>query len=180
MSALLNFSEERWRSDPAMRIEDAYKWLFHATQGGEHAITSADGPRRWLEREWKTLTAAAPDEPLIESLRPDGKLVRLHLRPYRTQGGTPEPLLSAFVASAQKFKPDKSAFRALWNELGAQLRSGSRNALTRAAWERLDYETADQKYPAIEHSENYLKARIPAYRVLTGDAAKRLVELRVA
>lgn len=102
-------------------MEDAYKWLFHATLGGEHAITSAEGPRRWMEREWKTLTAPHPGEKTIQSLRLDGKIVRINLRPYRAKGDSPEPLLMAFIAGAKAFKADKSEFRVVWQEGGRAL-----------------------------------------------------------
>ena len=174
MSKLFDFSVASWRNDPEIRIEDAYKWLFHATQGGEHAITSADGPRRWMNREWKTLTAPRPGEPLLTPLRPDGKLVRLNLRPYRARGGTAEPLLCAFIASAKKFTSDRAAFLTVWKELSERLKAGKIGALTRAEWERLDKEAKAQNYPAIEHSARYEKIRVPAYRVLTGEEAQRL------
>ena len=38
-----------------MRADDAYKWLFQATRGGEHAI-DREGALSWLQDEWKTLT----------------------------------------------------------------------------------------------------------------------------
>ena len=43
--ALLAFAETRWRAQPETRIEDAYKWLFHATLGGDHAVRDPRVPR---------------------------------------------------------------------------------------------------------------------------------------
>ena len=48
---LLDHAFEQWRSTPEMRVEDAYKWLFHATLGGEHAVQDVGGPRNWMDRE---------------------------------------------------------------------------------------------------------------------------------
>jgi hypothetical protein len=174
MTDLLRFSLAQWRLESEMRIEDAYKWCYHATQGGEHAITSPDGPRRWLEREWSTLSAPMTGETLILPLRPDGKIVRLNLRPYRSKGGSPELLLNAFVSSAKSFRSDKTAFLLVWNELGAELEKGNLGKIERTGWERLDKETARSRYPAIDHSTGFASVRIPAYRVLTGSIAKRL------
>ncbi len=173
-STLLDFSVGAWRKDPETRIEDAYKWLFHATQGGDHAIRSLDGPRAWMDREWDTLAKPNPGEPLWVPLRPDGKLGRLNLRPYRTAGGDRDKLLDAFVASAKSFRPDRDRFTKEWTELGKRLTSRPLGKLTRAEWERLDTEAKPRGYPAWDHSEAFERSRKPAYRVLTDQEFKRL------
>jgi hypothetical protein len=174
---LLAFARDRWRGDVDLRIEDAYKWLFHATQGGEHAITDPEGPRAWLEREWATLGKPLPGDRLVEPLRPDAAVVRLHLRPFRAQGGKPDELLTAFVVSARAFRADRTGFAAVWRALGDALKAEPLNkALTRADWERLERETASEGYPAIHHSAHYEAVRKPAYRVLTAEQAKRLAK----
>jgi hypothetical protein len=174
---LLEFALTCWQTQPDLRIEDAYKWLFHATQGGEHAITSEDGPRTWLDEEWETLTAPKPDELLIEPLRPDGAIVRLHLRPYKAQGGNQEALLQAFIASAQSFKAERDVFVAVWRELYAQLLQGPISAIHRQDWERLDAMAQAEHYSAIHHSQHYERMQQPAYRVLMRIHADRLQAL---
>jgi len=37
-SALIDFALPKWKADKNVRIEDAYKWTFQATRGGEHAV----------------------------------------------------------------------------------------------------------------------------------------------
>ena len=170
---LLTFAKARWRADAdALGVEDAYKWLFHAARGGEHAVTDASGPQAWLDREWETLGKPRPGERLIDPLRPDGAIVRLNLRPYRAAGGGKDALLAAFVASAREFRADPAAFAAAWRALGAALPP----YLARAEWERLDREASGGGYPAVHHSPAYQRARRPAYRVLTGARADRLRE----
>lgn len=164
-SSLIDFAWRVWSQDPEVRIEDAYKHLFHATRGGEHAIQSAEGPRAWLDREWATLEAPRKGEPLWEPLRPDGAIGRLHLRPYRAAGGSLKHLLDAFVASAQRFQSDKADFVRAWREFGERLREREIGRLTRKEWERLDKQMGPG-YPAIHHSPEYEAARKPAYRVL--------------
>ncbi|MDX1933143.1 MAG: hypothetical protein SFU56_11100 [Capsulimonadales bacterium] len=171
---LLTFGLNAWKSEPAMRIEDAYKWLFHAVRGGEHAVTDPDGPRRWLDREWLTLDGPFPNEPLVVALRPDRAIVRLNLRPYRARGGGRERLLQAFVRSAHGFRGEAATFATVWRELGRTLERGDRGALTAAEWRRCDRETAPDHYPALHHSEHYEKIRKPAYRVLTATEAATL------
>jgi hypothetical protein len=166
---------DQWRSDSAIGIQDAYKWIYQATQGGEHAAPSPELAASWLREEWTTLAMDAREDPLVEPLG-DSRVVRVNLRPYRAAGGSPEALAAAFVRSAASFRPDREAFRRTWLELGDALRRGPFGQLTRAAWERLDSETRPKGYPAVHHSASFVASRRPAYRVLTSEEASRLVE----
>lgn len=167
-AALLDHAQAMWRRQPATRIEDAYKWLFHATQGGDHAVRDDSGPRQWMDREWATLGNPLPDEPLVVPLDPQGRLIRVNLRPYRAMGGDKEMLLALFVASAQEFRPERRTFRAEWRSLGKRLQKHEIGGLTYPEWVRLDRATRAEGYPAIEHSETYLRKAKPAYRVILG------------
>ncbi len=164
------------RAEPELRIEDAYKWLFHATRGGEHAVANEFAVRKWLENEWATLGPPQPGEPLWTPLTPDGRIGRLNLRPYRARGGAPEPLLAAFVEGAQSFDASPARFRAAWRALGRELKKQPVGHLTWAAWQRLDREMRAYDYPASHHSPEYERARQPAYRVLTGAEVRRLLD----
>ena len=166
-ATLLSHAKRQWKAEPSMRVDDAYKWLFHATQGGDHAVGDDDtGPRRWLVREWARLAVPSPGEPEVVPLDPHGRFVRINLRPYRARGGDPEMLLAVFVASARRFRPDKQDFARAWNELGRQLKRGPVAKLTFREWRRLDRETKPVGYPAIHHSGAYEAAARPAYRVV--------------
>lgn len=166
------------RAEPDLRIEDAYKWLVHATRGGEHAIASEFAARKWLDGEWATLGPPQPDEPLWVPLVADGRIGRLNLRPYRAQGGAPEPLLAAFLASAESFDAAPARFRAAWKAIGRALKMNPQGHLTHAEWRRLDRAMRSQGYPAIHHSPEYEQARRPAYRVLTQEQVRRLFDSR--
>lgn len=164
---LLDYSIEQWRSRPQMRAEDAYKWLFHATMGGEHAISDESGPRAWMDGEWKTLTAPLPEEAEIEELTPDGSVIRVNMRPFRARGGDKSILLKAFIDSAHEFKADKTGFTSAWGALGIRLSKAPIMKISRADWTRVDTEMKAHGYPAIDHSEVYEKTYRPAYRVVT-------------
>jgi hypothetical protein len=163
-------------ADPELRIADAYKWLFHAARGGEHAIQNEFAVRQWLDREWETLGPPQPGEPLWLPLAADGGVGRLNLRPYRAQGGAPEPLLAAFLAGAQSFDADPARFRAAWRALGRALKSRPQGHLTYFEWKRLDREMRAKDYPAVHHSPEYEQARQPAYRVLPVAEARKLMD----
>lgn len=164
------------REDPEIRIEEAYKWLFHATRGGEHAIVNETAVRKWLDQEWATLEPPQPDEPLWTPLVAEGRIGRLNLRPYRARGGTPDALHQAFVAGAESFDASPARFRAAWKALGHALAKNPQGHLTRSEWKRLDALARPDGYPARHHSAEYTVSRHPAYRVLPAADAQRLMD----
>ena len=172
------FFLEQARDDSELRIEDAYKWLVHATRGGEHAVADGFAVRKWLENEWATLSPPQPGEPPWVPLTADGRIGRLNLRPYRAQGGDPAALLAAFLAGADAFDASPAQFRRAWNALGRELKNQPVGHLTAEKWRRLDREMRAQGYPALHHSPEYEQARQPAYRVLPADEARKLMGRR--
>lgn len=175
--SLVEFAAGRWQNDPDARIEDAYKWLYQATRGGEHAVPDKHSARQWLQREWQSLGEPLPNEKIWEPLRPDGKIGRLNLRPFRAKGGKQEDLLAAFLESAKSFKGTHSEFQTAWADLGTQLKKQSIGKITWNEWKRLDGEMRAKNYPAVHHSREYNEARSPAYRVLTNSASEKLLRL---
>jgi hypothetical protein len=173
--ALVDFALARWRADPAVRIEDAYKWIYQVTRGGEHAIPDEKMARDWLEQEWATIGEPRADEPLWQPLCPDGAIGRLNLRPFRARGGKIQDLLAAFVVSSRNFRNDESNFRGAWNEFGRHLKRHPRGKLIWRDWKALDRKMRAAGYPAIHHSKTYDEARRPAYRVITGEEARKLI-----
>lgn len=152
-----------------MRIEDAYKWLYHATLGADHAVDVYEGARAWMRREWAGLGPAEKNEPLMVALDSRRRWLRINLRPYRASGGDPDFLSALFFSSAQGPRVSIGRFREEWERLGEYLRRRPIGRIDRAAWERLDRRTAPKGYPPIHHSRAYSEARSPAYRVIRGD-----------
>jgi len=164
---LLRSATRQWRLDKYLQIDDAYKWIYQATRGGEHAVTSRESARQWLEGEWQGLTSANNDESIWVPLCSGGEIGRLNLRPFKAKGGKAEDLLDAFLASSREYKGGRTDFLDAWLELGRGLKKGSIGKLDHKSWTKLDTEMKAKDYPAIHHSETYEKARHPAYRVLT-------------
>lgn len=173
-STLLDFALPKWKADKNLRIEDAYKWTYQATRGGEHAVPDVESARSWLDDEWKTLNKPTDNESLWEPLCPGAEIGRLNLRPFKSQGRNEADLLDAFLASSREYKTEQSSFVDAWLELGKRLKKKRAGKLDYKSWTKLDTEMKAKNYPAIHHSETYEKANHPAYRILTSAEMKKL------
>lgn len=174
-TALLDFAIPKWKTDNSTRIEDAYKYLYQATRGGEHAAPSKEVAKNWLDNEWQNLGVALKNEATWEHLCPDGSIGRLNLRPFKDSGGNTDDLLDAFLQSAREYETEPSGFTDVWFELGKRLKKHGFDRITHKEWKRLDGEMKKKKYPAIHHSDVYKKAKRPAYRILTLEQGQRLI-----
>ncbi len=155
-SAILSDHHARY---PAMQIEDLYKLLHQGVMGSEHAVSDPAAARAWLERELGEM-GAGPPEPLTEPISPDGRLLRVHLRPYVAQGGDAEALLAAFIRTANESHGDPRLLVRRW-----RLASGLR-FFPRAEMERFFQSMQAQGFPAVHHSDTYSRLYRPAYRVV--------------
>ena len=170
------FCLQQARAESEWRIDDAAKWIVHATRGGEHAIQNEFAARQWLQTEWASLGPPQPNEPLWIPLTPDGRIGRLNLRPFKAQGGDLDALHAAFLAGARSFDADPARFRRTWRSFGRLLAAAPQGHLTRAEWKRLDRDWRANGYPAIHHSPEYTVACQPAYRVLPLAQARLLLD----
>lgn len=177
-SALIDFALPIWKADKNVRIEDAYKWTYQATRGGEHAIPDKESARKWMTSEWQTLTPAVKSEPVWEPLCPGGEIGRLNMRPYRDAGGKADDLLEAFLESSRVYRSDGENFISAWRELGKRLKARSAGSLNYKAWAALDATSSAKNYPAMHHSKVYDAAKHPAYRILTEAEMKKLLPPR--
>ena len=139
----------------AMQAQDAYKLVHQAACGPAHAVTDPEAARAWLEKEVQGLHDPYP-EPAIDTISPDGALVRVHLAPYLAAGGSIERLLAAFITTSREFPQDLSLLQA-YLDTALQLFPGLESLLETLT---------PQGYPAVHHSEAYRAAYKPAYRVV--------------
>lgn len=145
-------------------IEDLYKLLHQAYLGPGHAIPSREEAAAYLHDEWASLSGPLDGEPLLEVLAEGAPFVRLHMRPYRAQGGTEDSLLVAFLRSAAT-PVDSISFRRAWGLARARIEGGEIH-LSLAAYDAADAELRPLGFPAIHHSPAYQRRFQPAYRVI--------------
>jgi hypothetical protein len=150
----------RYRSShPAAGVQDLYKLAHQGILGSEHAVRDTARVRGWLTRELGEVRSGARRGAgygaAVEPLPPDGRFVRVHLRPYAARGGDPERLLTAFVATANRARGDTAAFACAERALAGVEGFGAYVAARRR-----------EGFPAVHHSEGYEGAYGPAYRVV--------------
>jgi len=156
---------------PLLTGQDAYKLLYQGVLGTEHLAADPEDFAERLRAEFAAVPPAAPsaalragDEPLYEPVRPDGRLLRVNLRPFKAAGGDVEQLLDACLTAAAARWGAPEELRAAWAAVAGACVAGRWPRLgdvgTFSAW--LDA----RDYPAVHHSPLYREAYQPAYRLI--------------
>jgi len=162
--------------DPA----DLYKLLHQGVMGPAHAALSASAALARLDDEWRTMAATADPPaaawPLLEPIRPDSLLARVHLRPLgalaasgpdgdEARRATWRALAEAFVRTAAVWQGDAGRLRDLW----------ARALADRALWPAaadssrcaaFTAEVAAAGWPAVHHGASFARTWAPHYRVV--------------
>lgn len=162
---------------PKAQAADLYKLAHQGIMGSEHAVGDTASVRAYLAREVAQLTSGATTrtDPVTESvtesvsepLPPDGRFVRVHLRPFLERRGSTDSLLRAFIATANGAKGDTARFACAERALKA---SPSLAVAAEAA--ALIASKRRDGFPAIHHSTPFERAYGPAYRVVEASRRK--------
>lgn len=163
-TALARILGREYARHPRMEAQDVYKLLFQAAMGSRHAGLDSAMAAQWLGRESDSLPQGPP-EPVLDTISPDGRMVRVNLRPYLAAGGSRDALLGAFVTTARVFAGSAARLRLDLAE-AERLAGAGALPLPRAALHRYFKRMAERGYPAVEHSAAYEAAYHPAYRVV--------------
>ncbi len=149
---------------PQFEVQDVYKLIHQGVMASEHAIADPEQARAWLEREAGGLGSGLPD-PVIDPISQDGRIARVHLRPYLAAGGDLEALLEAFICTANEQRGTKTELKRRWS-LAEQMAEAGELELGAAAFRKFFSEMEQNGFPAVHHSEAYTRAYKPAYRVV--------------
>jgi len=149
---------------PRMKVQDLYKLIHQAAMGSEHAISSVDAARSWLEREVMEL-GEGPEEPVEDVISPDGQIVRINLRPYLGSGGALPALLDAFIQTANEYRGTAQKLR-LYGSYAQRMAEEGELPFERAELASFFDRMEAEGFPAVHHSSAYDEAYHPAYRVI--------------
>ncbi len=145
--------------------EDLYKFLHQAVYGPGHAIQNQESAALWLEREIEGLGPPVEGEVPCEALGGEPPLVRINLRPFVSNGGDSVLLVDAFVASANTDRGSSRRMTTVLSLAASYVLCAGRGELA-PELKTLSAELAEKDYPVIHHSEPYVEAYEPSYRVI--------------
>lgn len=163
MRRVLDWHFERY---PLMRAQDVYKLVHQGVFGPGHIIKSEEKARQVLEQEFSEVRSRCCMQAVesVEPLSPSGDLIRVNLETLREVDTAVELVLKVLVESAAAVRADPGTMsKRLQQALewcGDHL-PGQADDLRQLA----DTAEADG-FPALHHSEVYLTAYRPAYRVV--------------
>jgi hypothetical protein len=158
---------------PRLQLLDVYKLLHQAALGNSHAVSNPEEVMRRLESELQDMQG--PPEPLWEPISPDGRLVRVHLRPYEAAKLDIRPLAEAVVQTAASY-PSAPEKLAKFCACTADLASEGILPFKRDDVVTFFDEIAENGYPAVHHSKEYREAYKPSYRVVSLELLPRAVQ----
>lgn len=165
---------------PESETADLYKLAHQAAFGPAHAAPDLARARSWLMAEIGAIRSEAepgsgrthsetrlPAPPLFEPLLPDSSIGRVNLRPFLAAGGDPEVLLSAFLRAVEVHAERSETFDRYWSCFVALARE---RAIAVTEEDLAAYRRAREAegLPAVHHSDAYVDAYRPAYRLVRG------------
>ena len=162
---LLHIIQDQLRRHPGFRIGDLYKMLHQICYGGEHLLKNRAKARKALQEEWNNTEKIPKGEPLIEIIDPRSEVMRINLRIFKKIGGTPHRLFDVFIRSAEQAKPDRERLILYWGYIMDMMRAGD-IPFSKALLEDFWIDKGKEGFPAIRHSESYIDANRPSYRVV--------------
>ena len=148
---------------PLALPRDIYKLLYQGIFGVGHIIS---------DHAWEVLVEEAGridlddhmDDPLFESVSPDGLMVRVNLRQFINRGGDLETLFRVMMESA-KVQGEQGVFLDYWGRF-KELVNEDKLGFSMSDIKCLDEEIERDGVRPMHHTEAYREAYYPAYRVV--------------
>ncbi len=156
-------------------INDLYKLIHQAAMGSEHALTDESRVRELLIHELTNLVSGS-DEFLIDPISPDGRITRIHLRPFLAHRLEREFLLQAFIRTAAIVHPSPE----LLIEFGMIAIELTKDGLLPFSEGQLIEYLAGMHhsgFPAVHHSARYKQLYQPAYRIVARELLPKEIVL---
>jgi hypothetical protein len=165
---LIAMIEEHLSRRPGMEARDIYKLLYQSVRGPEHMITSPTAFTEQLAAEWESLDLAGSDL-LWEAVRTYGSLLRLNLRPFKSQGGDLEKLVTACLETARRLWGTQTELQQAWEGFTSTCRDRSWPGVAVNDVKSFTSWLETNSYPAVHHSERYRSLYRPTYRLVAAE-----------
>jgi len=166
--AVVSAHAERY---PLMTAADVYKLLHQGVFGSEHAAPDETSARAWLQDELAALgDGTGLREMAVEPIAPGNAVVRMHLRPFIVAGGDVDVLLEAFMGTVRAVRGSVAELRCA-AEVVPEV---DPVRWPPNEWRAFVEELIEGGLPAVHHSEAFMAAYAPAYRVVAGPLVPEL------
>jgi hypothetical protein len=164
---MLSILNEHARRYPQWEVDDLYKLIHQAAMGSEHGMRDETRLRDGLLQELAQL-GPGPGEPLVDPISPDGRIVRVHLRPFTILQSPLEPLLQAFIRTSREVSPS-TGHLVEYAAVAILLAGEGMLPFSRGLVAGFMADMRAQNFPAVHHSVRYRQLYQPAYRVVLRD-----------
>ena len=154
---------------PSMEPQDMYKLCYQVTYGAEHLIQDTESAWKYLQMEYEQVKAGQK-WPVLEWLSLD--VARVNLASYKALGLPLRPLFDVFVQGASQFSGNKETLE-IYIGLVAEMARKGEICFDEQAWVAF---CRERQPGPVHHSQNYKQKEQPAYRVISGQSAKRFEE----
>lgn len=149
--------QAHYENFPQMAIGDAVKFLYQRFMGPGHLVPEAAKGVARLREEWDAVDA---DDTLPLSTPLGNGLCRLHLRPCKGLGLSPNTVARLFLLTAQQFTPDPARLEQALNQVcSLPFPPGQAEEYVR--------QYREQGCPMVSHSEHFRACYSPAYRIVS-------------
>ena len=147
--------------------------MYQSTYGTKHYVKGKSHCQQMLQEEWKDLGKLLKGEPLLEMIDPKGEIIRVNLRVYKKIGGDLNRIYRLFIDLMSEFKEDKERLVQYWEiVLDMAVRNEFQFSLQdlNKFWDHVK----KNDFQAGHHSESYVEANRPAYRIVLKSLWKSL------
>jgi len=160
--SLIQEAMQRW---PAMAVQDVYKLLYQGVRGPEHIMPDAEIFSSRLRQEIDRLQ---PDshQMLLEPIRPDSGLSRIHLRAWMALGKDFDILVQACLEAGKRRWGTPEELQLIWRRFYDLRREGFFPSIHPGQADEFHQWLEIQGYPPVHHSRAFAEQYHPAYRLI--------------
>lgn len=147
------------------QLDDAYKLVYQGCMGPEHAITSPDAVRQWLDKEWESIEASS-HEGLYSDITIHYPIYRINLRAAKAFGITQAQIYNEFMGLARVFPKRPDLLRIIWKGVSQQIKDDDCIVWNPQDIDKFNVMILQNDFPPIHHSLEYNEKNKPAYRLV--------------
>jgi hypothetical protein len=152
-----------------MEIQDVYKMLYQGVFGSAHALQPSRPEFEIVLQDEFERVAADKNQPLWESIHPDGKIVRVNLPAYKAQALDFNLLLTLCIWTAEISEKERDGAENIaiaYTTFYKLCKSRKIPKFDPVEVEKYQRWLVENKYPSVHHSEVYRLKYDPHYRLV--------------